>query len=186
MANTDKSQDVTLPAWPGEGRPAGAPELDPQQCEAAKNAHKLFVKMANRPYVEEKDDRPELSFLPRISDYRRSHAVLIDGSRGSGKTAVMLRLVKDWGDKFTAKLTDPSAVATPLDQFKLNPGVVLVPVGILDLEAVPQTANLATRLAGMFERVVSALSSLQSPACCLLRSSSGSSTVATASASRTS
>jgi hypothetical protein len=136
-------------------------KLDPQQRAAARKAHALFVERANR------DDKPtapsrELTFLPRLDAHRRNHTVLIDGTRGSGKTAVMLRLLQDWSDR----LTEPGELKAPLyksesgsseETTPLKSGAVLVPVGLLDLEAVPPTANLATRIAGMFERVVAAI-----------------------------
>lgn len=127
--------------------------LDPQQHAAGCKAHELFVGMANRPYEEPSKGSELFSFLPRLDAHRGNHTVLIDGTRGAGKTAVMLRLLQDWSNA----LRTGGATKAPLDKPSLQDGGQLVPVGLLDLEAVPQTANLATRIAGMFERVVSAM-----------------------------
>jgi hypothetical protein len=126
-------------------------KLDEKQRAAALKAHALFASMAEVPNQKPPPTAELFSFLPRLDAFRRNHVVLIDGARGSGKTAVMLRLLKDWTDNLTGKPESETL------NFKLQNDALLVPVGLLDLEAVPQHGNLATRLAGMFERVIAAM-----------------------------
>lgn len=136
--------------WPEKPESPEAGELDPQQYAAVRNAQELFVGMANIPEEPAREKSELDNFLPRLDAHRRNHTVLIDGSRGSGKTCVMLRLLHDW----SAKL---KGTELPMELRKPADGVAIVPVGLLDLESVPKSANLATRLAGMFERVVGAM-----------------------------
>ena len=140
--------------------------LDDEQRAAGLKAHQLFVAMADRPEDKTPQGSELFSFLPRLDAYRGNHTILIDGTRGSGKTAVMLRLLQDWSETLKgepessrekATASDAKRPEKPLDDFKPEAGARLVPVGLLDLEAVPHAANLATRIAGMFERVVSAM-----------------------------
>jgi hypothetical protein len=153
----DADADKGLLDWPDPTHPEDpakmrAGDLDPQEYRAALGAHQLFAKMAARKFDPEQraSKRSELDqFLPVVDARRSNHTVLIDGARGSGKTGVMLRLVHDWSELLRGNTIDnfPAAIGSH----------EIVPVGLLDLEAVPQSANLATRLAGMFERVVAAM-----------------------------
>jgi hypothetical protein len=149
-----KQDEGGIPLWSKDEDQPNRAVLDPQQYAAGVKAHELFVSMADGPEEERPSKHAELfSFLPRLDAHRHNHTVLVDGTRGSGKTAVMLRLLQDWSET----LTNPKALETPLDKMKPNDGGQLVPVGLLDLESVPKAANLATRIAGMFERVVGAM-----------------------------
>jgi predicted ATPase len=95
MASGSQPRDEAgILKWPKDPKNPEPGELDPQQYAAARKAHELFVGMAN--IKAEEPQRPsELdSFLPRLDATRRNHTVLIDGTRGSGKTCVMLRLLQ--------------------------------------------------------------------------------------------
>jgi hypothetical protein len=160
MADTrsQPTEEGSVLRWPKEKEKDPEPgELDPQEYHAALGTHRVFVKMAERKFeqVPHPSKRPELDhFLPALDAHRSNHTVLIDGPRGSGKTAVMLRLIHDWSELLRGNEI-PNAPAEVAGQKEKK--FEIVPVGLLDLEAVPQTANLATRVAGQFERVVAAM-----------------------------
>jgi len=137
-------------------------ELTPDQREAVQKAHGLFLAMANRkPASPPSAHRPALDrFLPRIDEERRNHVVLIDGERGTGKTAVMLRLLVDWSAavRGTERLDGARAKAEKGE----GPPLVgtdspIVPAGLLDLQALSPKAVLGIHVAGHLQRVVEAM-----------------------------
>lgn len=96
--------------------------------------------------------RPLLDFAPPIDRTRESHVLLIDGARGSGKSAVLLTLLDEWGRRWRQAPT-----ARGLRQKELDLTSTVVPVGLVDLEALPDETNLLLHLVGQFQRVVRAL-----------------------------
>jgi hypothetical protein len=78
--NQPRDEGVIL-AWPVDPEKPLKGDLDPQQYEAARGAHRLFLAMAEQ--ADEKAlQRSELDgFLPRLDAHRRNHTVLIESSR---------------------------------------------------------------------------------------------------------
>ncbi len=83
-----------------------------------------------------------------IDELRRNRVVLIDGARGSGKTSVLLSLLEGW----SKRLEQPA-----LDDKDPYGGRAIIPLPIIDLNALPQGANLAMTLLGRVRWIVDRL-----------------------------
>lgn len=133
-------------------------DLTEDQREAVKGTHGLFSRMAE--LADGKDKRDDSAaqfdvFLPHIDEKRRNHVVLIDGARGTGKTAAMLRLLVDWAAAVRGKLRED--IGTAYDKSPITLDSAIVPVGLLDLQALSPKAMLGLHLAGHLQRVVEAM-----------------------------
>ena len=71
--------------------------LNEEQKQAGRQAHRLLIDMAES---DEKIDKPQPRFLPRLDPARTSRVLLIDGGRGSGKTALLLTILAHWRRAF--------------------------------------------------------------------------------------
>ena len=122
--------------------------LTAEQMQAGTQVFELIQKMVAS---KEEIDKPSQSYLPRIDKARHNRVILIDGGRGSGKTAVLLTLLECWRRKFSEiEVGKPSDVPDRwLDQSQR-----IVPVGLLDLHPLPRSTNLLLHVVGRFERVV--------------------------------
>ena len=123
-------------------------DLTEEQKQAGRQAHGLLVDMA---MSGDKVDKPARSFLPRLDRARSSRVLLIDGGRGSGKTALLLTVLHFWRQHFNGG--DDVAVPDKLANAAGFRGQI-VPVGLLDLHPLPPSANLLLHVVGRFEHVV--------------------------------
>lgn len=142
-------------------------ELTDEQQEAGRRAHALLVAMARS---EEKVDQPTRPFLPRLDKARGSRVLLIDGGRGSGKTALLLSILACWRWQFldeppsgqedpTAPDGLPDEKDPPAPKQSLREAVSavrrrVVPIGLLDLHPIAPSTNLLFHVVGRFGRVV--------------------------------
>ena len=89
--------------------------------------------------------------------------VLLDGGRGSGKSTVLLSLVRIWAAPWDPRLEGSPGGPDELDawrQDRLEMAVPdIVPLDILDLQTLPSGASLLFRVAGLFQRIVAATGS---------------------------
>lgn len=96
------------------------------------------------------------SFLPSLRDSRLNQVVLIDGGRGSGKTTVLLTLLRAWSLALRGR-TSELAASGYTEKGGVATDRVIVPVGIVDLDPLPEGTNLMLHLAGQLYRVVEAM-----------------------------
>lgn len=122
--------------------------LTAEQAEAGARVHKLLVQMARS---EDKVDEPRLAFLPRLDSSRHSRVLLIDGGRGSGKTALLLSVLSYWQKHLphVVSVVPPKGLEGTADYFGR-----IVPVGLLDLHPIAPSTNMLLHVIGRFERVV--------------------------------
>lgn len=114
----------------------------------------------------------ELAFLPRIDEQRHSQVFLIEGERGSGKTATLVTLLDALNGLARGTLAgDRSAldrpahiVSQPRDGeehadrwIDVDPTTTLIPLPIIDVRPLPRTRQLLPMLVGVFEPLVRAL-----------------------------
>ncbi|MFO0591648.1 MAG: hypothetical protein U0441_29145 [Polyangiaceae bacterium] len=155
MARSDTKQVARA-----EGRLRKWDELTEDQQGALERACVLLGDMASRSWEPPKDGGSRLyDFLPPIDAERHNHVLLIDGGRGTGKTAVLIALLsllsrKVRGQDIGDDNTDEGKKIRELAD--LVAGVV--PVGLVDLQPLPPSTNLLIHLVGQLQRVVEALS----------------------------
>ncbi|MFT3768047.1 MAG: hypothetical protein QM820_21570 [Minicystis sp.] len=115
-------------------------DLTAQQDDVYRRALSLIETIAKKkPGPPEEKDKPGFGrFLPRVEKPRDNHVVLIDGARGSGKTSVLLSLLRHW-------------------RRAAQSGGLVIPVGLLDLEPMKKPASLILHLTGSLFRVVDAM-----------------------------
>lgn len=127
-------------------------ELTDDQREAADRILQALGEMARR--VEAPDDgaTSEPEYVPRILSRTHNQALLIDGGRGSGKTALLLTLL----DLLKREhLQQPSPPEWPDAAWRRK---LVVPLGIIDLQPLSGQANLLLQIAGRLRQVVAPLS----------------------------
>jgi hypothetical protein len=123
-------------------------KLTDEQRQAGTQVFELIKAMVASP---EKPDQPTQSYLPRIDKARHNRVILIDGGRGSGKTALLLTLLECWRRQFN----EPEAgKPSDIPERWIDRSQRIVPVGLLDLHPLPRSTNLLLHVVGRFERVV--------------------------------
>lgn len=124
------------------------PELTAEQAQAGAQVHDLLIQMARSA---DKVNEPKLPFLPRLDLSRHSRVLLIDGGRGSGKTALLLSVLGFWQRHLPHEVSVelPKALKSAKDFFGQ-----IVPVGLLDLHPIAPSTNMLLHVIGRFERVV--------------------------------
>jgi hypothetical protein len=123
-------------------------KLTDEQRQAGTQVFELIRKMVASP---ETPDKPSQSYLPRIDKARHNRVILIDGGRGSGKTALLLTLLECWRRQFN----EPEAgKPSDIPERWIDRSQRIVPVGLLDLHPLPRSTNLLLHVVGRFERVV--------------------------------
>jgi hypothetical protein len=175
------------PSWPRpEARLYGWAQLTEEQKRALAQSAAIFQTLAKRTWPSPNDSAarsPLWSFLHQIETERFNQNVLIDGGRGTGKTVVLLHLVNYWSkllendgqfeqesdiscidkrtqahvDKREAEGNASDAPGGASEQRGQRRTWVVVPVGIVDLQPLPRSTNLALFLCSHFERVVTAI-----------------------------
>ncbi len=146
--NSDSSGSKSAGGDPGrqEAMPLHAADDRPptKAQESAREAIDGLVRgMARSVYEMPGSDRQvaPLAFLPKIDQRRRSRVVLIEGERGSGKTSLMLTVLKQWSSELEGA----------------GPGDGIVPVGIVELAPLPNSTSLLFLLASSLRPIVTEL-----------------------------
>lgn len=141
-----------------EAQPFAWDRLTPAQRIAAEHAGTLLGDIASRPWEPRGDDRKRAyDFLPPIDDHRPNHVLLIDGGRGSGKTALFVTLLELWSRGVRGEgLPDPKEEKAKWERLVRQTAQV-VPVGMVDLQPLPPSTNLMIHLVGQLQRAVEAL-----------------------------
>lgn len=122
-----------------ESRPVQ--QLTPDQAEAAKTLQAFLRDLANRWRKPVQDPGRAPRFLPEIDKDRLNRVFLIEGGRGSGKSALLVTLIEDW----TKVLRDD----VPSPRWPV-PG--LVPL-LFDLHPLPPSTHLLLHLIGQLYQV---------------------------------
>lgn len=86
--------------------------------------------------------------LPAIDDKRRNQVLLIDGDRGSGKTALLITLLDAWN-----KAARGQVVSDGLERVADRNGRV-VPIGLVDLRSLPNHTSLLVHISGLLRSLV--------------------------------
>ncbi len=150
-----------------EARPLDWHEMTEDQRWATRRILDLVDAMAKETTAgniqgESRDCVIEL-VLPRIDQARSNRVALIDGDRGTGKTAVLLSILGHWNNairgrpqpKVQGPMLDSKLVAESLQ--KVYTGSQVVPLEILDLQPLPKSthllAHIATRLRPIAEAI---------------------------------
>lgn len=132
-----------------------AGELSSEQRQAGDQLARLIKGMVDS---NEKVEPPKPAFLPRIDKKRSNRVLLIDGGRGSGKTALLVTLLEVWRQKLLeSKPAKQGADEKESEKLPTDWGDEqgrIVPVGLLDLHPLPPSTNLLFHIVGRFERVV--------------------------------
>lgn len=139
-----------------EAQPFTLDGLTRDQREVVEKAVTFLASVANRADEEDKkkSSEPKYAFLPRIDDHRGSHALLIDGGRGVGKSSALLTLLRELAQPLEGDVAvDKLPVSVARLRERLRPANA-IPLPILDLEAVPGDANLLLHLVGALHPLV--------------------------------
>lgn len=126
-----------------EALPLNDDELTEHQREALRRARAMLDGAARASFepwptnLHERGMRAPPAFMARIHAERPSRVLLIEGNRGSGKSSVLLTLLSDYARAFTTRGPD-----------------VVVPLRVLDMDAVPPDRNLMLEVAGSFDPLV--------------------------------
>ena len=125
-------------------------QLTPEQRQAGKQVFDLVREMLQS---SETVDTPKPHYLPRIDARRSNRVLLLDGGRGSGKTALLVTLFERWR---TAHIEIDTSVREKRAEsgFAANPNGRIVPFGLLDLHPLPPSTNLLFHVIGRFEQIV--------------------------------
>lgn len=123
-----------------ESRPLAPEELTGAQKRALKGIGEYVATIAENEPQESAVGQPWSSFVPPIDSGRSNHVFLIDGARGSGKSAVLVTLLKEWSDA----LGDGGEQA-------------IVPIGLIDLHPMDPGTHLMVHVVGQFKRLVETL-----------------------------
>lgn len=164
----EQASGASSSALPGPRRDADVlreKELTPDQKDAAERVHSLLRELSEIPWEPRRTSKPAHGYLPDIDERRHSAVFLIDGGRGTGKTALLVSLLRCWRNW----VERPSTKDAERDEGSRDerPGLErllghmwtrrIVPVGLLDLHPLPSTTNLPLFLAGCFLHVVEGL-----------------------------
>lgn len=103
-------------------------------------------------HADEQRDR----FVPMVDEERRNHVFLINGNRGSGKSALLLTLLHILSETLR-KGRPPSEYELPIA------GHAIVPVGHIDLQPMHRSTNLLLHLVGQLGRLTEVLDQEMSP-----------------------
>lgn len=131
-------------------------QLTDEQRQSADLLHKLLVGMLDEgPAGSRSGGRSQdgLDFLPVVYKKRDNRVCMIDGGRGSGKTALLVSLLNAWN----AALRNQSIGLD--DKFKAwtEPHGRFIPVYNLELHPLPDTTRLLVHITNQLGRVVDSL-----------------------------
>ena len=140
-----------------EAQPFPWNDLSGDQKRAAEGILEILAEIAKHATASEGDRaraaaaKPLFDFMPHVDRDRKSHVLLIDGGRGTGKSVVLLTLLSAWSRR--ARKEELSADLAE----RLEPTNMVIPVGLVDLEALPEETNLRLHLVGQLQRVMQAV-----------------------------
>lgn len=140
-------------------------ELTDEQREAALQVHDLLRGFAARPYKKPEAPCGVKRFLPHIDKERWNQNILLDGGRGSGKTALLVTLLDHWSATFERSPRDEADLDAPDKDFCAKRDAwglkgcewPVVPVGIVDLQPLPKHTPVLLHVAERLVRVVEAI-----------------------------
>jgi len=175
MSPLDDRSTPVIPFGPRARREAatyGWKELTPLQQRAIVKCHARLSDIGRMKFEESRPRTGAGRFLPAIDEERLNNTVLIDGRRGSGKTAVLFSLLRYWmrnmpemegflpNDDATRQrdkqLTDDINASVEAEEGKDAP-VMIVPIGPIDLQYLPETTQIIPLIAGAFNDVLQAI-----------------------------
>lgn len=140
-----------------EAEPIAWEQLSQDQQDAIRQAVGILGDLAKPPETTEEGKSTKEShldlFLPPIDAKRLNHVVLLDGDRGSGKTAVLVTLLDAWNRVLRGREDKLDKDFREL----LKATEHVVPIGLIDLQPLPKSTNLLLYLVGRFQRVVEAI-----------------------------
>lgn len=140
-----------------EAQPIPWDNLSSDQKEAVKQAAGILADLAGAPNPSEENKTAKEAhldlFLPQIDKERLNHVVLLDGDRGSGKTAVLVTLLDGWSRMLRNRIEQRHEGLVQVLKGTEN----IVPIGLIDLQPLPKSTNLLLYLVGRFQRVVEAI-----------------------------
>lgn len=139
-----------------EAVPFGWQQLLEDQQALATQVHGWLTELLVSPSAA----KPEKSFVPNLDEARASHVLLIDGPRGSGKTTMMLSLLKMWVQAIREDAALPEFWPKPVKDLLRTKRVV--PIEIMDMQPLAGHASLLLQLAGRMYRVTHQLMSKSS------------------------
>lgn len=151
-------------AWePNEGDDRGA--LTETQREAATALWALFDEyfLERAPKVSRFGRRRQTNksaldkVLPVIDDQRRNQVLLLDGKRGSGKTALLITLFEQWRRLATGAEAEDGFAEVSDDKGRV------IPLALLDLRSLPKHTSVLVHVAGALRRIVEHLDVDQRP-----------------------
>jgi hypothetical protein len=135
-----------------EAVPLGFSELTAEQRKAGEQAVRLLRGMALEQGKAPVPQSTQHSYLPVIyKEHRGNRVVLLDGARGSGKSALLITLL----DGYSTALLEQRAPEGYSSW--LSPADRIVPVGLVDLQPLAPSTNLLFHLLANLERVVEAM-----------------------------
>lgn len=123
-----------------------------------RDALKRISRYVNEIARDEPQPAPEDQWsrvVPQVDTHRRSHVFLIDGARGSGKTAVMLTLLHLWEKCLRDGQLPEDYVTSGIEP--PPPEHDIVPVGLVDLQPLDPSTNLLVHLVGKLKGLVDML-----------------------------
>ncbi|WP_408888158.1 hypothetical protein ACJ2CR_22960 [Myxococcus faecalis] len=141
-------------------------DMTDDQRTAARQTLELLVQIAKAPpsvkrLHEGEESASAISFLPHIDPERRNHVVLIDGERGSGKTALLITLLYALEQPV---LNQPPTKATKeLSRYLGDTKRRIVPLEHIDLLPLPPGTNLAMHLTSVLQKIVLAMEATAEP-----------------------
>ncbi|MCY1081260.1 hypothetical protein [Archangium lansingense] len=126
-------------------------QLTAEQDSAGDQASALLRAIAKASPLTRRPIPEARRFLPVIDEVRTNHIILLDGKRGSGKSALLLTLLMGYSETLLN--------GQPLPGFEdwFDPADRIVPVGHVDLQPQPASTNLLLLLMASLERVVHTL-----------------------------
>lgn len=144
-----------------EARPLAWTAMTMEQQEATRRLGVLLRNLADQKFLPLVPQQGVERFLPPIDEQRKNHVFLLDGGRGSGKTALLVTHLSVWAwgvRREESRQTTENAPDKNL-QDALQPLGQIVPVGLLDLQPLPESANLLAYVVTRFKRIVEAIES---------------------------
>lgn len=140
-------------------------ELTDEQKEAAQKVHDLLRGFAARPFKKLESSCGVKRFLPHIDKERWNQNILLDGGRGSGKTALLVTLLEHWSATFERSSRAEAPLESADKDFCAKRDAwglkgsewPIVPVGIVDLQPLPEHTPVMLHIAERLARVVEAI-----------------------------
>lgn len=146
------------PLWPrAEARPLNWCELTSTQKDVGRQILRLLQGMAHRDIVSDQSDLGRS--LVQLERLRHNRVLLIEGSRGAGKTALLVTLLRALQRDAEALLQWDGTQIAPDPDWKTEGqqclgDVLIVPVALIDLAPLPHRSNLLLLFVACLQRVV--------------------------------